>query len=262
MTAIIIRDSITDASVQDEGRVVICGSHGGKFTGALASEFNLRAVLFFDAGFGLNRAGVAGIEALDSIAMAAAAIDVGSAPIGDATYAASNGRLSFINKTAISLGLMPGMLVSEASERLTSARVPVSCLPPLEETFGKVTTSHGLDVHLLDSASMVGPQHEGQIVITGSHGGLVGGDPNRALKANARFAAFNDAGIGKDEAGIARLSALDKKKIPAVTVSCNTAEIGSALSTYSSGVISRMNRAALRLGMGQGQPLIEALEAL
>jgi len=51
---------------------------------------------------------------------------------------------------------------------------------------------------------MVQPEDAGQIVIAGSHGALLGGDPASALGADALMAVFHDAGIGIDEAGIAR----------------------------------------------------------
>ena len=57
-------------------------------------------------------------------------------------------------------------------------------------------------VWALDSASLVLPEHKDAIVITGSHGGLLGGRPETALKYDVRGALYNDAGIGKDEAGV------------------------------------------------------------
>jgi len=57
-------------------------------------------------------------------------------------------------------------------------------------------------VWALDSASLVTPEHWDAIVLTGSHGGLLGGKPETALKYNVRAAFYNDAGIGIDEAGV------------------------------------------------------------
>ena len=197
MNEVIALDSITDGTQANRGQVVVCGSHGGRFTAAIASRLGLRAVLFFDAGFGLNRAGVAGVDALGDIGMAAAAMDVGSAPIGNATKALECGRLSMANPPAIALGLMPGMLVAEAVERLGKADLTTKTMPAIAETSGLVTISDEVSVHMLDSASMVAPEHAGEIVVTGSHGGLVGGNPARALKADARFAAFNDCRLAQ-----------------------------------------------------------------
>ena len=68
-------------------------------------------------------------------------------------------------------------------------------------------------VWALDSASLVLPEHKDAIVVTGSHGGLLGGRPETALKYDVRGALYNDAGIGKDEAGVSRLPALDARGI-------------------------------------------------
>lgn len=110
-------------------------------------------------------------------------------------------------------------------------------------------------VWVFDSASLVGPGYDGAFAITGSHGGLLGDDPGRAIKGNPRFAAFNDAGIGKERAGIGRLAPLDARGIPAVTVAASSARIGDGLSTYYDGIISALNGTAAGLGGAMGMPL-------
>ncbi|MEQ9575068.1 MAG: hypothetical protein RLN77_05755, partial [Rhodospirillales bacterium] len=88
-----------------------------------------------------------------------------------------------------------------------------------------------------------------------SHGGLVGGDPARALKTNAAVAVFNDAGGGIDGAGLTRLPALDARAIPAVTVGHASARIGDAASAWGAGVITHANAAAQALGAKPGDRL-------
>ena len=51
---------------------MITGSHGGLYPAAIASKWQMRAVIFNDAGMGLENAGVAGVMALENIGMAAA----------------------------------------------------------------------------------------------------------------------------------------------------------------------------------------------
>ena len=58
------------------------------------------------------------------------------------------------------------------------------------------------------------PEHVGAIVVTGSHGGLLGGKPETALKYDALAALFNDAGIGIETVHF-RLS--PKLSLPSVT---------------------------------------------
>jgi hypothetical protein len=91
--------------------------------------------------------------------------------------------------------------------------------------------------------------------VTGSHGGLVGGDPAKALRTDGFAAVFNDAGIGIDEAGTTRLPALDLRAIAAVTVAANSARIGDARSSFEDGIVSRANATACRLGAVVGAPV-------
>jgi hypothetical protein len=108
-------------------------------------------------------------------------------------------------------------------------------------------------VILVDSASLVTEEDVGTIIITGSHGGLIGGDPKKALRVDGFAAIFNDAGIGKDDAGIARLPALDDRGIAAFTVAASSARIGDARSTLNDGIVSRVNKTAAALGARVGQ---------
>src|SRR5207237_589997 len=113
-----------------------------------------------------------------------------------------------------------------------------------------------------DSASLVAPEHHDAIVITGSHGGLLGGRPETALKYDVRAAFYNDAGIGIDEAGVSRLPALDQRGIAAATVAAASARIGDARSTYEDGMLSRVNARAAALGLAAGMPAREAAAIL
>jgi len=90
------------------------------------------------------------------------------------------------------------------------------------------------------------------VVVTGSHGGLLGGRADTALKIAALAALFNDAGIGIDEAGVTRLPALDARGIAAGTVAAASARIGDARSTYEDGILTRVNRCAADFGIGPG----------
>ncbi len=253
---LILRDSITDLVPGDGGRVAVSGSHGGLYPASLASRAGLRAVLFNDAGIGRERAGVGGVMALDAVGMAAAGVDCMSARIGDARDALEHGCVSHANETAQALGVRPGMAVGEAVALLRDAPEPAGKLPPHQEAqTQKALRPGGAPVFLLDSASMVAPEHAGQLVVTGSHGALIGGDPARALKAPARVAVFNDAGLGPGEIGCSRLPALEAQGIAAVTVGAATARIGDAASALETGVISRANATARALGAREGLAL-------
>ena len=108
---------------------------------------------------------------------------------------------------------------------------------------------------LLDSVTQVGFGHAGQLVVTGSHGGASVVPYARAVRA--WLYVFNDAGVGKDGAGIAALDLLDADGIAAVTVAHTSARIGEALDAWQHGVVSHLNATAAALGLAVGMPLRE-----
>lgn len=113
-------------------------------------------------------------------------------------------------------------------------------------------------VVLLDSVAEVAPRHAGLCVVTGSHGGVSAARYAAAVKA--RIYIFNDAGIGKDEAGIAALALLDAQGIAAATVAHASARIGEADETWSAGLVSAVNATAARdFGLSPGMRVSSAL---
>lgn len=240
-------NSITDAAPEDHGLIGISGSHGGVYPAGVASAAGLRAVIFNDAGIGFENAGVGGVLVLDGVGMAAAALDCGTCHIGSAKDALENGIVSVANAMAQALGVQVGMTAGQASEALEATKQPKKRMTPPTEAQKIVQPERG-PIHLLDSASVVSPDMNGEILITGSHGALIGGDPKRALKAKAYAAVFSDAGIGKDRIGMTRLPALQEFGVAAVTASHATCRIGDAESIYETGVISAVNDAAREVG--------------
>ncbi len=111
----------------------------------------------------------------------------------------------------------------------------------------------GVPVLLVDSITEAVGCGAGCIAVSGSHGGLSAG--RFALQADVRLAVFNDAGIGKDEAGIAALALLQSRGMAAVAVSHASARIGEARSTWQDGVLSACNAAAAALGARPGDAL-------
>ena len=106
------------------------------------------------------------------------------------------------------------------------------------------------DLLLVDSITEAVGQGAGRIVVSGSHGGASAG--RFAIEAGIRIAVFNDAGIGKDGAGIAALDMLERHAIAACTVGHASARIGEAASTLQDGVISHVNPRAAALGARRG----------
>jgi hypothetical protein len=247
-----LADSITQLSEASRGCVIVTGSHGGLFSGAEAARRAVRGVIFNDAGVGLDSAGVAGLPVLDTIGVPAAAAAHDSAPVGDAAGSAETGILSHVNAAARELGCRVGMTVAEAAAHMELAAPPGDTgLEVGREARHLLFDGGECSIWALDSASLVRPDDAGHIVITGSHGGLIGGHPDSALKVAARLAVFNDAGTPLGSGGT-RLAVLAGLGIPAATVSTYSARIGDARSTYFDGVVSNVNSVAAAGGARKG----------
>jgi hypothetical protein len=258
---IIIADSITRVGPEAAGAVVVNASHGGIYAAYLAAKLHAAAAIFNDAGVGRDGAGIAGLDYLQEFGIAAATVGHDTARIGDGADMMACGVVTHANGLAASLGVNAGQPCRAAAAALQHAR-PTHRAPPeaLEAAF--LLVSEASQVWALDSASLVLPEHRHSIVITGSHGGLLGGRPETALKYDVLGALYNDAGIGKDGAGTSRLPALDARGIAAATVSAASARIGDARSTYEDGVISRVNASAAALGLREGMSAREFIAGL
>jgi uncharacterized protein YunC (DUF1805 family) len=255
----LIADSITRVGAEAVGAVVVNGSHGGIYAAYIAAKLRVAAAVFNDAGVGRDEAGIAGLDYLAELGIPAAVVGHDTARIGDGSDMMARGFITHANSTATALGCSPGMTCRDAVVALQQARPSLREPPPaLEAAFLLIAETPV--VWALDSASLVGPEQVGTIVVTGSHGGLLGGRPDTALKADALAALFNDAGIGTNEAGVTRLPALDDRGIAAGTVATSSARIGDARSTYEDGILTRVNRRAAAHGIAPGMTAREFVE--
>jgi hypothetical protein len=113
---------------------------------------------------------------------------------------------------------------------------------------------------LIDSVAEITDAMRDHMVVTGSHGGA---SAARFAVAKSPFVvAFNDAGIGLEQAGIAGINLLAVHGIAAFAVAHSSARIGDARSTYESGVITHVNANAAALGVCTGQHCCDAVNAL
>ncbi len=107
-------------------------------------------------------------------------------------------------------------------------------------------------LRLVDSITELRPGLDaGCVAVSGSHGGI--SSAQYALAARPLLAVFNDAGVGKDAAGLAALPFLEHHGIAACTVAHHSARIGEARSTLGDGVISHCNAQARALGAAAGR---------
>lgn len=120
-----------------------------------------------------------------------------------------------------------------------------------------VAKSGSSSVVIMDSITKVAPEDKGAIVISASHGGASSGE--FALQVPLRLVFFNDAGVGKENAGISALIMLQADNVAAGTTSHTTAKIGDSADMWDHGVISHLNAHAQALGLTVGERLSTAV---
>jgi hypothetical protein len=99
----------------------------------------------------------------------------------------------------------------------------------------------------MDSVAYMEKCYHGDIIVCGSHGGESAA--KHLLQFSPGGAIFNDAGKGKDDAGIRGLELFQKAGLPAATVDAFSARIGDGMDTYESGKISAVNQVARACGI-------------
>ncbi|MBU2534767.1 MAG: YunC family protein [Chloroflexi bacterium] len=111
-----------------------------------------------------------------------------------------------------------------------------------------------------DSAAAMDESTKGDVFVDGSHCGVNVGEMTIHSGVGAMIG--NDAGMGKNDAGIAALKMCDEQGIPAAAVAAMSAKVGSGMSTYEQGQISAVNEAAKKLGVSVGMSAKEAADKL
>jgi hypothetical protein len=259
---IITCDSITQLTAADRGRVVVSGSHGGVYAAYVAARDGARAVILNDAGRGLDDAGVAGLDYLERLCIPAAVVGHETARIGDGKDSLRRGIITAANPRAVQLGCHAGQTCEEAATLLLATAARPDTSPPAYEESRFLLRDGPVNVRGLDSAALVKPEDTGHIVVTGSHGALLGGKVDYAVRADVLGAVFHDAGIGIDRAGTTRLPALDTRDIAGATVAADTARIGDSRSMWETGRISVINETARAAGASVGMTVPQFADAL
>ena len=110
------------------------------------------------------------------------------------------------------------------------------------------------------SCSNLRDEHRGHVAVSGSYGGRY--NAYNAAKWPARAVIMNDAGIGKDDAGIVGLPFLDQIGMAAATADAMTCHIGDGEHMLAHGVISHVNKTAAALGCKIGQSVRDCAELM
>lgn len=119
-----------------------------------------------------------------------------------------------------------------------------------------VATHRGVPIVIADSITKADTGDTGRVVISASHGGSSSGE--FALEHSLGLVLFNDAGVGKDDAGIASLAMMEERGRPAAVVGHTSARIGDARDHWESGQITAANSTAAAQGVRVGMFVREA----
>jgi hypothetical protein len=261
---IITVPSSASATKECAGNVLVSGSYGGPYNAFHAAKWGIRGVVLNDAGVGFADAGISGLPYLDRIGLPAATADAFTCHIGDGEDMLAHGTISHVNTAAAAIGCVPGQSVRTCAEHMLKAPIGRSDPPPIAG--GKRYTIRDVPnepkVICLDAAPMLRPDDAGAIAVTGSHAALFRGLPDDVIKIPLLAVFFNDAGVGKDNAGITRLADLETRGIASGAVSADSAPIGDSRAAYEHGVLSHVNRLAENRGARPGMLLRDLVAML
>lgn len=113
---------------------------------------------------------------------------------------------------------------------------------------------------VLDSVTHLLPEHRGAAALCASHGGRYSG--YYAASKGVSAVILNDAGIGREQAGLGGVRMLEGLGVPAAAVSGRTARIGDGKDNLTRGILSFVNAPAAALGLQVGMKAAEALDRL
>jgi hypothetical protein len=115
-------DSITELGPHDAGCIAVSGSHGGLSSARYALAARPLLSVFNDGGIGLNNAGRAALDFLQSHGLAACTVGHHSACIGEAQSTLTSGILSAVNAAASALGAQVGWNCEQAVNFLLNSQ--------------------------------------------------------------------------------------------------------------------------------------------
>ena len=275
---IALLDSLGDLQPSNTSPILVCGSHcgGNRDLARHIKSCHVKAVFLNNAGVGKNQAGIRGLTHYDAENILACAVDHESAEIGIARDTWESGIISHTSIQAEEVGIQIGDSVQEAVikiidiidhrsatqqnqgfESLINEKKGNSSKSDLKKPQFQ-TQIDGVSITVIDSITFLTKDNAGDIVVCGSHGGLSAGGYARKHRVKAVF--FNDAGIGKNNAGIKSLDLLNNAGIIACTVDRMSAEIFNGQDTLSNGMISVCNQLAKSGNIKENMTVKEAIK--
>lgn len=271
---VILLDSLGDLKPDNSSPILVCGSHCGG-NGDLARHVkncHVKAVFLNNAGVGKKQAGIRELANYDAEGVLACAVDNFSAEIGISQDTYDNGIISHLNPRAEFVGIQVGDSVQQAVAKITAHKSPFQQTKTSESADQKESKTKGglkkqkqaevggIKVTIADSITFLNENNADDIVVCGSHGGMSAGKYAKKHQVKAVF--FNDAGIGRNNAGIKSLEYLNSAGILACTVDCMTAEIFNGQDVLENGIITVCNQLAEAKGITKGMIVKEAISLI
>ncbi|MDA3927105.1 MAG: hypothetical protein PF904_20720 [Kiritimatiellae bacterium] len=270
--SVVLLDSLGDLQPCNTSPILVCGSHcGGNRNLAIhVKNCHVKAVFLNNAGVGKNQAGIRGLKYYEAEIVLACAVDNYSAEIGIARDTYESGIISHTNTHTKTIGIQIGDSVKEAIAKIISHRSPAQQgedFKPFDkqeknnkESLKKQTQIQidGTCITVTDSITFLNASNSGDIIVCGSHGGVSAG--NYAKKYHVKAVFFNDAGIGKNNAGVKSLESLNDAGILACTVDCMSAEIFNGQDVLDNGIISVCNQLAKNRNIKEKLTVKEAVK--
>ena len=273
---VILLDSLGDLNPGNTSPVLVCGSHcgGSPDLARHVKSCSVKAVFLNSAGVGKNNAGIRGLSHYQSEGIIACAVDSMSAEIGVALETWESGIISHMSSQAKDIGINIGDSVKDAVDKILNTGNLTSTTQNHKHYESKVpensekvdlkkqvrTQIDDVSITVTDSITFLSESNSGDIVVCGSHGGVSAGEYAQKYRVKAVF--FNDAGIGKNNAGIKSLETLSDAGIIACTVDCMSAEIFNGLDTLHNGIISVCNQLAKNLNINEKMTVKEAIKLI
>lgn len=117
-------------------------------------------------------------------------------------------------------------------------------------------------LYLIDSITEITSAMSGAVIVSGSHGGRSVGPYALGVSPPPHAVFFNDAGIGKERAGIVALDQLEQAGVACAAYGHDSARIGEARDGLENGIVSAANARAMARGITVGQRVADAVTRL
>ena len=255
--SIMALDSAADILPRNRGRdVLVTASYIGVLPARLVHDHLPRAVIGFDGGVGPQGANIAGLWYFEALNIPAAAVDVMTVILGDGVDVYQNGRISFVNRPAADCGVHPGMVASEAAQRMLAHDPTAPSAYQVTNRRVMHETGQGRQVVVMDSIIFGTEADHNNVLVTAGHTGRSGA--RHIIHVGPFGFVCSDGGRGRNDSGMAGLAITNDAGIAGATVDARLARMGDGMSTYHDGVISAANALAMDCGVRVGMPAREA----